>query len=362
MPLSRLRAGLGFLLLIAGFSSAAAPGENTIWNPDPYSLGQGLNFPQQNLVVGGYLSLYYSNLKNKDWNFTARDLSLFVSKALTNRWQLFTEIELGDALQLSPDGVTARHTELDLERLYADYRATNAVNLRFGKYLTPVGRWNVIHADPLMWTADRPVTTTAPFARHATGAMLYGDIAVGGNSLDYSLYADASEPLDPTQRDELAFEDDTSGRSPHNAFKRAAGGRVAYHFMDDAVQVGVSYLRFKLSDLQDTQELIGADALWTVKRMEFSGEWVYRNSLGSTDPNEHGGFVQAVLPLPRHFYLVGRHEKYQAPSISPTATINTAGIAYRPHRAVSVKFEYRDGHHNEIMAPSGWLGSLAILF
>jgi hypothetical protein len=332
MPLLRLGAGLGFLLLIAGFSTTALPDENSIWNHDAYGLGQGLNFPQQNLIVGGYLSLHYSNLKNQDWNFTARDLSLFVSKTLTNRWQLFSEIELGDALEFSPDGVTASHTELDLERLYADYRATRAINLRFGKYLTPVGRWNVIHADPLVWTADRPVTTTAPFARHATGAMLYGDVDVGGNSLDYSLYADDSGPLDPTQRNELAFEDDTSGTSPHNAFKQAAGGRVAYHFMNDAVQI------------------------------EFSGEWVYRNSLGSTDPDEHGGFVQAVLPLPEHFYLVGRYEKYHAPSISPTATIDTVGITYRPHRAVSVKLEYRDGHHNEIMAPSGWLGSLAILF
>ena len=69
MSLSRLRVGLGFLLLIAGFSSAAVPGENSTWNHDPYSLGQGLNFPQQNLVVGGYLSLYYSSLKNTGLEF-----------------------------------------------------------------------------------------------------------------------------------------------------------------------------------------------------------------------------------------------------------------------------------------------------
>jgi hypothetical protein len=362
MSLSRRGAGLGFLLLIGGFPSTAVPGENNSWNHDPYNLGQGLNFPQQNLVVGGYLSLYFSSLKRQDWVLEPRDISLFISKTLTSRWQLFTEMEVGDALQASPDGITGKHAELDLERLYADYRATEAINFRLGKYLTPVGRWNVIHADPLVWTADRPVTTTAPFARHATGAMLYGDVPVVGSSLDYSLYADDSGPLDPTQRSELAFEDDTSGTSPHNAFKRAAGGRLAGHFMDDAIQVGVSYLRFRLSDLQDAQELFGADALLTVRRMEFSGEWVYRNSLGSADPDEHGGFAQAVLPLPGRFYLVGRYEKYHAPSISPTATIDTLGITYRPHKAVSIKLEYRDGHHNGIMAPSGWLGSVAILF
>jgi len=361
MPPSRLGAGLG-LLLIAGLASAAAQGDEGAWAHDAYSLGQGLNFPQQRLIVGGYLSLYYSDLQTQDRQFEARDVSLFLSKTLSNRWQLFSEIEIGDALQASNNGVTARHAELDLERLYADYRATTQVNLRLGKYLTPVGRWNVIHADPLVWTADRPLSTVAPFARHATGAMLYGNVGLGGNGLDYTLYADDSALLDPTQKSELAFEDDTSGLSPHNAFKRAVGARAAYHFLDDAVQVGVSYLRFKMSDLQDNQELFGADALLAVRRMEFSGEWVYRNSLGSTERDEYGRFLQAVLPLPARFYLVGRTEKYRAAFLSSTATIDTLGIAYRPHKAVAIKLDYRDGKDNETLAPSGWLGSLAILF
>jgi hypothetical protein len=362
MPPSRLGAGLALLLLIASVSPTAVLGENSSWNPDPYSLGHGLNFPQQGLVVGGYLSLYYSDLQHQDAQFSIRDLSLFVSKTLTDRWHLFSEVEIGDALRFSRDGVSRSDAEFDLERLYADYRATREANFRFGKFLTPVGRWNVIHADPLVWTADRPLTTTAAFARHATGAMLYGDADIGGNSLDYSLYVDDSELLDPAQKNELAFEDDTSGLSPHNAFKHAAGGRVAYHFMNDAVHVGVSYVRFRMSDLQERQELFGADALLTVKRMELSGEWVYRNSLGSTEPDEYGGFLQAVLPLPDRFYLVGRWEKYRVASLPPSATIDTLGITYRPHEAVSIKLEYRDGKHNEIVAPSGWLGSLAILF
>jgi hypothetical protein len=362
MKPSLLAAGTGLLLLIAGCAFAAAPGEDSAWSHNPYSLGRGLEFPEQNLVLGGYASVYYSKLDKKDWDVEARDLSLFVSKAVSARWQLFSEIELGDALRLSPDGVTTKHAELDVERLYADYRATTSLNIRLGKYLTPVGRWNVIHADPLVWTADRPVTTTAPFARHATGAMLYGDVPVGASSLEYSVYGDDSSGLDPTQRNELAFEDGTSNNSPHNAFKRAAGARVAGHFMNDVAHIGVSYLRYRMSDLNDLQELFGADALVTLKRMEFSGEWIHRHSLGDTEPDEHGGFVQAVLPLPKRFYLVGRYEKYRSAYYSTTATIDTLGITYRPHEAVSIKLEHRDGHHNETMAPSGWLGSVSILF
>lgn len=362
MPDPRHGFKLGLLLLSAALTSTAACAEDTGWDHAPYSLGQGLNFPQQKLIVGGYLSLHYASLDNQASNVSARDLSLFVSKTLPHRWQLFSEIEIGDAAQISHDGVSGEDAEIDLERLYADHRLSRTFTIRLGKFLTPVGRWNVIHADPLVWTADRPLTTAAAYARHATGAMLYGDIAIGANSLDYSLYADNSELLDPAQKKEMAFEDDSSGISPRNAFTRAAGGRLAYHFLNDTAHVGLSYLRFRMTDLQEHKELLGVDALVTFRHMEFSGEWVYRNSLGSVERDEHGGFVQAVLPLPHQVYLVGRWESYRAAFAADTATLNSFGIAYRPHEAVSIKLEHRNGSHIEVMAPAGWLGSLAILF
>jgi len=355
------RAALGLLLAIGAFSSAAAD-EEEHWEDLPHHLGQNLSIPQRQLNVGGYLNVHYADLEGQKWKFGLRDISLFISKTIPNRWQLFSEVELGDALEFSHSGVSSSDSEIDLERLYADYRATPTVNFRFGKYLTPVGRWNLIHADPLVWTADRPLTTAAPFARHATGAMIYGDMNLGDDSLEYSLYADDSELLDPLQKREWAFEDDSSGISPRNAFKQALGGRLVYHLLDEAAAIGVSYLRMEMYDLQERKELLGVDAVWTVNRMEFSGEWIYRNSLGSSEKDEHGGFIQAVLPLPEHLFLIGRHEKYRAAVLPPTATIDSVGITYRPHDAVSVKLEHRDGRHNQIMAPSGWLGSLAILF
>jgi hypothetical protein len=350
------------LLVIGGYSSPAVCDEENSWGHLPYRLGQGLVFPQQRLTVGGYLNIHYSDLEQQSWKFGIRDISLFMSKSLSYRWQLFTEVEIGDAMELSQNGISEDYSEIDLERLYADYRATSTINFRIGKYLTPVGRWNNIHAEPLVWTADRPLTTAAPFARHATGAMMYGDIPIGDDSLEYSLYADDSDRLDPVQKKEFAFEDDTSGTSQRNAFKRAMGGRVAFHFLDDGAAIGASYLRFEMYDLQERKELYGLDAVWTVARMEFSGEWVYRNSLGSAEKDEYGGFIQAVFPLTRHLYLVGREEKYRDAMLPPTATIDSVGLTYRPHEGVSLKLERRDGDHNEVMAPSGWLGSVSFLF
>ncbi len=362
MPASRISTGLAILLLGFVCMSGAVGAEEGVWQPAPYSLGQGLSFPQQRLTVGGYLNLHYDDLEQQDWSFGLRSLSLFISKSFGNRWQFFSELELGDALEVSPDGVSGSNAEVDLERLYLDYLQARELTLRFGKFLTPVGRWNLIHAEPLVWTPDRPLTTAAAFARHAAGAMLYGDIGLGSNSLDYSLFADDSELLDPSQEKELAFEDDSTGLSPRNAFQWALGGRLVYHFADDTAHLGVSYLRSQMEDLDERTELFGADLLWTIRRMEFSFEGIYRNSLGPAEPDEYGGFVQAVLPLAERLYLIGRHESYRVAFQQDTARIDSAGLTYRPHRAVSLKLEYRGGSDNEVMAPSGWLGSLAILF
>lgn len=362
MPKAGPRIILGILILAYGVPALAAADGNTFWTRSPYHLGQGLTYPGLGLNIGGYLSVRYEDVKDRDWSIGARDLSLFVSKKLTNRWQLFSELEIGQAVDISSNSVSERDSEIDLERLYGDYRATKEITLRLGKFLTPVGHWNQIHADPLVWTVDRPLTTAAPFPRHATGAMLYGSFSALQNDWDYNVFIDDSDLLDPAQQNELAFEDGTAGISPHNAFKRGAGARISYHFLNDSANIGASFLNYEMSELRERQNLYGLDAMWSIKRMEFSGEWIYRTSLGDLEENERGGFIQAVFPLTEHLYFIGRQERYKAAILTSTAVINSAGLTFRPHPALAVKLEYRGGSHNEVLMPTGWLGSLAVLF
>ena len=353
---------LGTIFLAYGHVALADTTADNRWTHAPYHLGQGITFPYLGLNIGGYISVRYEDIKERDWSIGARDLSLFFSENLSNRWQLFSEVEIGQAVDISSTSVSERDSEIDLERLYADYRATKEITVRFGKFLTPVGHWNLIHADPLVWTVDRPLTTAAPFARHATGIMLYGSFSALQNNWDYNLFLDDSDVLDPAQQKELAFEDGGAGISPHNAFQRAAGARISYHFLNDSANLGASFLRYDMYDLSERKDLYGLDALWTVGRMEFSGEWIYRASSGGLESSEHGGFVQAVLPLTDHLYFIGRQERYKAAALATTATIDSAGLTFRPHPAIAVKLEYRDGSNNELLAPTGWLASLAVLF
>lgn len=333
-----------------------------VWMPTPYEPGQGLNFPGLGLNLGGYFSLNYNNYQGQDAAVRLQDLSFFVHKDVGRRWTLFTELELGELVQLTRDGADTGDAEFDIERLYADYRAGPRITLRVGKFLTPVGRWNLIHADPLVWTVSRPLTSAVPFARHASGAMLYGTLPLAHADLDYSLFADNTERLDPRELRELAYEDNGSTLETHNAFSHALGGRLVYSMIDDRLQLGLSWVSFRTQETREGKRLVGLDLYWKVRGMELTGEALRRYSSGDTEPDVYGGFLQAAVPLVHDWHLIGRYERYQAAEVDTSTHLRTLGLTWRPHPAVSWKLEYRDGTGNDEVAPSGLLGSLAVLF
>jgi len=349
------------LMSVLLFLPAARAADDS-WQHEPYQLGQGLRFPALGLDVGGYLSLQYEHLHHRTPAFSVQDLSLFVSKRLGARWNLFTEMEVGDALKVTDQGQVNHETDFDIERLYADYRADPAVTLRLGKFLTPVGRWNMIHADPLVWTVSRPLTTEAPFARHASGAMLYGSVPAAGHDLDYWLFVDDSDLFDPQQRREPAFDSPGATNTAGNSFRRGIGARLLYHFLQDRWRVGASYLHFRMQDEPGERDLFGLDFYWDAQPLELSGEAVYRSRESLTADETRGAYLQAVLPLPAQLYLVARHERYRTELLADPVRLNTLGLTYRPRPPVSLKLEFHRGSGNDSVAPDGWLTSLAVMF
>ncbi len=360
--MSRLKLILVGVLLAQLHAPLAWSENDERWAHAPYELGQGLNFPQLGVNVGGYMSLRYRDVEDAPSTLSLKDLSLLLSADVGDRVNLFAEAEIGEAVSFSQDGIDSENAEFEFERLYADYRARQEATLRFGKFLTPVGRWNLIHADPLVWTVSRPLTTSVSFARQATGAMLYGSVPLGDNGLDYSVFVDDTDLLDHDQQEELAYEDANPSITAVGAFEHAAGTHVTYHLLDDRMNLGASYLRYRMMDLREDKDLVGLDFFWNLPVAELSSEWVYRNSRGGAEPDERGGFVQAAVPIGGQLFVIGRYEHYTTAVQPETAEIETVGLTYRPHRAISAKLEYRDGDHNQLIAPSGWLASIAVLF
>ena len=350
-----LRPFTALLLLL----SLVLPASAEVGTGEGYRLGRGYRIPALNLTLSGYFSLRFRDLSTEDARLDLRGLSLFSSWAPSPGWLVFSELEIEDAFSVDDDGPNASNAELVLERLYADYAATPSMSLRVGKFLTPVGRWNRIHADPLVWSVSRPLVTVLPAASHATGVAAYGLVPMGADNIEYIVYLDDSELFDPRHGD-ASFEDmDVPGAS--NDFDYAAGMQIRYHFLNQRAELAFSYAGFKMAGLDQRKHLLGVDAYLSWRRFEFTSEAAYRYSEGRGEDDQWGAFVQGVAPLFGNLSVFTRYEIYRGNAISTDARKSVIGLAYRPRPPVTLKLEYGDGNSDRLMA-DGWQVSWAVLF
>lgn len=128
---------------------------------------------------------------------------------------------------------------LNIARAYVDLNLSDPIKLRFGKFITPAGIWNVDHGSPVVLTVRQPIqTTTTPiFPESQTGMMGYGTIPLGDNDLTYSGYVSGGR-IDGSMT-EL---DAQNGASLDNLWDMAYGGHVGVKLdLLKSVGLGVSY-------------------------------------------------------------------------------------------------------------------------
>jgi len=320
----------------------------------------GFRIGSSQLTFGGYASVVYARPEGGGASASLRDLSLFTTWDSGASWRAFSELEIGDAFSVDNDSAGFSDIEFDVERLYLDWLADSHFNVRLGKYLAPVGRWNQVHADPLVWTVSRPLVTLAAFPQHNTGMMLYGDVDVGAHWLEYQAYADYSDTLEPrSDRDSGTSADAT--RVPTLQSQNGAGLRLVAHLDADQLQLGLSATNFRASDLKGRQSLLGIDVFWSPGSVEISGEAYRRFDTGRVR-KPWGDFIQLVFPLADRWFGVARREDYADADTNDVTRLGSLGIAWRPTARQVLKLEYRFGRHNRNVAPDAALVSAALLF
>lgn len=84
----------------------------------------------------------------------------------------------------------SRSKFFELVRAQIDLKVNDALNVRVGRFLTPVGIWSVDHGSPVILTVQQPyyVSTVPIFPQSQEGVMLFGTTPIGDNDLNYSLY------------------------------------------------------------------------------------------------------------------------------------------------------------------------------
>jgi hypothetical protein len=341
----RLATGMAFGLFLFGAVMAHA---DDLDHASDYAPGQGWHLPRTDIGIGGYGALSYANFEDEVGRLAVDDISLFLHWESEGRLRAFAELGLETPLVETTSGHFSSQTYVALERAYLDYLYSDKLSLRLGKFLTPIGRWNVIHADPLVWTTSRPLITEQAFPTNATGIMLFGSLPVFGHAIDYSVYGTVGADWRPNP--------------DLDPFSEAYGAHLSTAVTPNS-ELGVSLVSFEQrSSVGERRKLLGLDYLWSRNRYEISAEAAYRFSDEGSRFDEKGLFVQGVVPLSARLYAVGRYEFYDAAGSATDLNLWVWGLAFKPNASLVLKMETRTGGGRSARAPESVQASVAFLF
>lgn len=142
-------------------------------------------------AIGGYVSTefrseYVNSLGARRSAFDQIRMVPFIFAEISDRLHFGTEIEFEHGTTLEVDnGAAAGAGELNVEFATLDYRFTEALNLRGGVILSPIGRFNLTHDDPINELTERPLVArqVIPGTLGETGFGFFGTLYPSEQSL-----------------------------------------------------------------------------------------------------------------------------------------------------------------------------------
>lgn len=170
---------------------------------DRYQLGKGLQVGSLPLYIGGYFSLVYEHIDEKDPSLTLDDIAVMVYGNQSN-FSYMLELEAEDLYhEVMGDSENIETEEhFNIERLYLDYEFDDHFMLRMGRYDSPIGFWNLNPINVLRDTSSNPSIVEQLFPVFTSGMMLrYGQEEAMHTTIDF--IAQESEDMEKVIRDDV---------------------------------------------------------------------------------------------------------------------------------------------------------------
>ena len=332
-------------LLIAGAISPSWAGE--------YHLGEG--YSVGNVNVAGYINLVAEAPHDGKTEIIGDDLSLFVSGRFNQYFNPFVEAELTSATfwREGSDPFSHNSPSFVLERLYNDSNITDALTLRVGKILSPVGEWNTIHAAPLVWTTTRPLTTYRSFPEYTSGL-----------SLNYSPQNAKLPEL------QLFWQPDGEIMAKPKAlvtreYVHTEGVHLNWPIgLTD--KIGVTLQHADVKGTNEDQTLLGFNFRKTLGKFQFETEATHTHISG-TNPtrvrdDEWGTYVLGGYAINDKWSAMARYEYFADREFNQGSRNALLGVVWRPNSAIAWKLEYVKQEGARLDIGTGIYGSFSVLF
>ena len=194
----------------------------------------------------------------------------FIYADITDRIKFASEIEFEHGIRETSD------SEISLEFVNIDYLFHEAINLRAGIILMPIGKFNLLHDSPLNDLTDRPLVSTLiiPTTMAETGAGFYGTFYPSRLSkMDYEVYVTTGP---------CGYNNDPFGQPLVNEQNGTRSARQRKCPTDDGF------------DINNGQAVVGRVAFSPVLGVEVAGSGYYGNAAPSTSGNYNPLSIVAV--------------------------------------------------------------------
>lgn len=289
-------------------------------------------------TVGGYVDVMYHSLSNQNLDnpsvnsFGQQRMVPFIYADITDRIKFATEIEMERG---GPNAPQTGDGSFQIEFAQLDYLIHEAVNLRAGILLMPVGKFNLLHDSPLNDLVDRPMVSRIiiPSTWFEAGAGIYGTLYPSSRSkLDYELYAVNGMSATAGAITDLGVRSARGSASRDRDQSKAVVGRVAFSPIL-GIEVAGSGYHGQLNPAGQTnngitgQSNITIGALdWTLQKgpFEFIGEsaWTTITNPGTGPGKMQGYYVQG------NYHFMPDFLKSWAPSHFTDASTFTAVVRW----------------------------------
>lgn len=284
--------------------------------------------------VSGYADaeFYLTDNDADNTRFRIHHLSLFFLKDIQEDWKLFTEIEYEDAPLIesshtSDDPATVQG-KLFVEQMYIEYHPHLTWDVRFGRFLTPAGIWNIYHYPPYVPTQERPIMVRKIFPQVSDGIQLRYSHSFGGPVLDTHLYV-ANGAGNP-------------GRLDRNE-QKAIGARVNFEY--GPWWAGAS--AYGERDNSGTKRAAwGLHFLADYSPMRFQSEFQYRDNEPAAGSGfvDQGFYAQLMYDIGK-WTLAARYDWYDDGEQNAEQYRYTGAVNYHFAENVVGKAEY---HRNDL--------------
>lgn len=309
-----------------------------------YDMGRGVEIDEK-LHLGGYFSTDYEVSKNKKL-FRLDDVALMAYGNLSDELSYMIELEAAPVYTYEFEA-DQEHNNLRFhkERVYVDYKYSDALNVRVGKQITPIGYWNLEPINVLRDTSSNPLLSNQMFPKFVSGIDIYGYVP-NSESLSYHIFAQNNRDLD---------EEYINIKNKH-FFGASLENEVDYDF-----QYGGSIGEFITDDAKRSR-FIQLNIKYEMQAFTLQSEAVWSNiedhNVNKTD-YKFASYLQSLYRVDTKNSIVGRYEYFNDDALNSTQHIGIIGYSYRPIYSVSFKGEYQLNSDSDL---NKFLISFSVLF